>query len=341
MNSRYKPTAASATRLQLSALMVLILLPGLSQPYLVHLVTLALIFSIFALGYDLVFGHTGIVSFGHSVLFGIPAYVVAMMGTTLMNITNPLLLVAGAVVAGVILGALMGWICSFSRGIYLAIFTFAIAHIFELLVLSDPGGITLGENGVVGVRPSASAILALDLFSGTGLYYLTLAILLALVIGGGLLIRSQWGQVFHGIRENEQRMLSLGFNTRTYKILAFSLSGGVSGVAGTMMAFHNNIVSPSMVSWHVGAEILLITVLGGAGTRIGPVLGAFVVVLTEAFATSLIGGGNWVYVLGGLYILVAMFLPRGIISKLPKVLGFYHRVYANMGFGKASLRNDP
>lgn len=339
MKKRLESSSRAALRIQLAALAVLLVLPGLSGPYLVHLVTLALIFSIFALGYDLLFGHTGIVSFGHSVLFGVPAYAIAVVAKTVFEVSDPLILIAVAIMTGILLGAAMGWICSYSRGIYLAILTFAIAHIFELMVLSDPGGVTLGENGVVGVRPGSDVFYG-SLFAGTGLYYLTLALVVALVIGTSLLVRSQWGQVFHGIRENEERLLSLGYNTRAYKILAFALSGAISGIAGAMMAFHNNIVSPAMVDWHVGAEILLIAVLGGAGSRIGPVLGAFVVVLTEAFSTSLIGDGNWVYVLGGLYILVAMFLPGGLTSKMPKVLQLYQRACASVGIGTRAARTD-
>jgi branched-chain amino acid transport system permease protein len=339
MNTRSRFLPGLAARLQGFALVLLVVLPALSGPYLVHLVTLAMIFGIFALGYDLLFGHTGIISFGHSILFGVPAYAIAMLGSTVWHVTNPLLLVGAAVLAGIALGGAMGWVCSLTRGIYLAIVTFALAQIFELLVLSDPGGITLGENGVVGVRPSVDA-LSRNLFSGVGLYYLTLALMVAILIAVALLVRSQWGQVFHGVRENEARLSSLGYDTRTYKILAFALSGGISAIAGAAMAFLNNIVTPAMVDWQVGAEILLITVLGGAGTRIGPVAGAFVVVLTEALATSLIGGGNWVYVLGGLYIVVAMFLPDGIVRRVPGVLKLCRRFGASMRFRRSAAGSD-
>jgi len=325
---------------QLLGVLLLLALPGFAGPYVLHLVTLALIFSIFAIGYDVLFGHAGIVSFGHSVLFGIPAYVMAMLGTTVFHVTSPLALVAAAVGAGILLGAAMGWICSYSRGIYLAIVTFAIAHIFELLVLSDPGGVTFGENGVVGVRPPLDATWSVNVFSGSGLYYVAVLAVLAVLTGVSLLIRSQWGQVFHGIRENEARLLSLGFNTRAYKILLFALSGGIAGIAGTLMAFHNNIVSPAMVVWQVGAEILLVTVLGGAGTRFGPILGAFIVVLTEAIATSYIGGGNWVYVLGGLYVLVAIYLPGGLVSKLPQLVQIPQRLGASLGGRASAARTD-
>src|SRR5690606_14635935 len=138
MKKRLESSSRAALRIQLAALAVLLVLPGLSGPYLVHLVTLALIFSIFALGYDLLFGHTGIVSFGHSVLFGVPAYAIAVVAKTVFEVSDPLILIAVAIMTGILLGAAMGWICSYSRGIYLAILTFAIAHIFELMVLSDP-----------------------------------------------------------------------------------------------------------------------------------------------------------------------------------------------------------
>lgn len=333
MNALHRLRFKLKAVLLIIAIVLLTTLPAYSGPYLAYLVTLALIFGIFALAYDLLFGHTGIVSFGHSIFYGVPAYAVGMVTSTVLNSTNPVLIIGVALGTGILLGAAVGWICSFSRGIYLAIITFALAQIFELLVLSDPGGITLGENSITGVRPHALTIagLSLNLFSGIGLYYLTLALLLLVLLAMKLLIRSHWGQVFHAIRENEERLLSLGYNTRPYKILAFALSGGLSAIAGSMMAFLNNVVSPSMVDWQVGAEILLITVLGGAGTLVGPVLGAFVVVLTQAYASSMIGDGNWVYVLGGLYIVVAIFLPGGIMARLPLLIPVLRRSWAWLG----------
>lgn len=297
-------------------------LPWLVGPYGVHLLSLALIFSVFAVGYNVLFGHTGIVSFGHGIFFGVPAYFMGMLVSSSLHVTNPAVLIATAIIAGLLLGGAVGWVCSFSRGIYLAIITFALAQIVELIVLSDPGGLTRGESGIVGLRPPPIAIgeHSLNLFSGVGLYYVAVAALAIVLVMMRFLLRSQWGQVFHAVRENEQRLLSLGYHTRSYKVLAFCISGGVSAVAGCLLAFLNNIVSPSMVHWHVGAEILLITVLGGSATLFGPILGAFVVVFTEAFATTLVGDGNWIYVLGGLYIAVAMFLPGGVTPRIPMLV---------------------
>lgn len=326
------------TGLPVFGLALFLILPGFTGPYLVHLLTLALTFSIFALAYDILLGHTGIVSFGHSIFYGMPAYVIGMMGTSVLHITNPVILLSAAIITGILLGAAVGWICTFSRGIYLAIVTFAVAQIVALVILTDPGGLTLGENGMVGMRPPPVTVAGFQLnaFSGVGLYYVTLAFLVVVYLGMRLLARSQWGQVFHAIRENESRLPSLGFNTRPYKILAFALSGGVSAIAGSMAAFLNNIVSPEMVQWQVSAEILMITVLGGAGTHSGPVLGAFAVVFTEAMASSLLGGGNWVYVLGGLYIAVAMLPPGGIMALLSHLMFIFQRRWTRIAVLRAS-----
>ena len=337
MNIRIELLKALDTGLPVFGLALLIVLPGFTGPYVVHLLTLALTFGIFALAYDILLGHTGIVSFGHSIFYGMPAYVIGMMGSSVLHITNPFVLLSAALVTGVLLGAAVGWICTYSRGIYLAIVTFAVAQIVELIIVSDPGGLTFGDNGIVGVRPPALTFagLQLNLFSGVGLYYLTLAFLVAVYLGIRLLARSQWGQVFHAIRENEDRLPSLGYNPRPYKVLAFALSGGVSGIAGSMAAFLNNTISPEMVNWQVSAEILLITVLGGAGTHSGPVLGAFAVVLTEAVASSLLGGGNWVYVLGGLYIAVAMFPSGGIMAMLSRLMVVFQRGWTRVAVLRA------
>lgn len=316
-------------------------LPGFSGSYMVYLVTLAFIFSIFALAYDLLFGYTGIVSFGHSIFYGVPAYAVGMVARTVWDIHNPLVLMFTAIAVGALLGAAVGFVCTFVRGIYLAIVTFALAQIFALLVLSDPGGVTLGENGVMGVRPPPLVIsgITVNLFAGTGIYYVALVLLLLVYVGFRMLVRSQWGDVFRAIQQNEQRLMSLGYNTRSYKVLAFALSGGTSAIAGCLMVFLDNFVSPSMVEWHVGAHILLITILGGAGTLTGPVLGAFVVVFTESYASSLIGGGNWVYVLGGLYIFVAMFLPGGIIKRLPLLATLFQHARTLAPRSKRGIRS--
>lgn len=298
------------------AVVALGLLPLSDTPFLVYLITLACIMGIFAMGFDLLYGYTGLVSFGHSVFYGVPAYALGAVGATLFTFKNPFILVGSAMAMGLLLGLIVGFFCTFSRGIYLALITFAFAQIFWLLVLSDPYGITYGENGIMAVRPGPYSIAGytFSLFSGTGLYYLVLATLVGSYFIIRWLVRSPLGDILQGIKHNEDRLISLGYNTRPYKIVSFMLSGLFASVAGALTVFLNNSVVPSMVDWHIGAEVLLITIMGGSGTLIGPIVASFLVVFTESYASSWIGAGNWVYVMGGLYVGVVMFLPGGIFN---------------------------
>lgn len=296
--------------------LVLVCLPFLSSPFVVYLASMALIFGIFAMAYDLLYGYSGMVSFGHSVFYGVPAYAIAVVSRTIFDFTNPLILVAAALGTGLVLGCVIGFFCTFARGIYLALVTFAFAQIFSILVLSDPWGMTLGENGIMGLRPAPLSVgeYSVNLFSGVGLYYTALIILCISYLIIRWLVESPFGDVLKGIKQNEERLLSIGYNTRPYKILAFMLSGLFSSIAGALNAFLNNSAVPSAVDWQVGAEILLITIMGGAGTLIGPVAAAFLVIFAESYASSWIGSGAWVYVIGGLYVAVVMLLPGGILN---------------------------
>lgn len=297
-------------------ILFLVVFPFFGGLFLTYLVTVALIFGIYAMAYDLFYGYAGLVSFGHSAFYGVPAYALGAVAVTVFNISNPLVLLGSAILMGAILGVLVGYVCTFTRGIYMALVTFAFAQIFWLLVLSDPGGITYGENGIMGIKtpPIHMVGLELDLFSGRGLYLLVFAILVAVYLIIRAVVNSQIGDILGGIKHNEDRLLSLGYNVRPYKILAFVLTGIFSAIAAALMVFLNDSIVPSMVDWHVGAEILLITMLGGPGTLIGPIIGAFAVVFTESYASSWIGGGNWLYVMGSLYIGVILFLPGGIFN---------------------------
>lgn len=294
----------------------LIVLPLVGGEFIIYLVTTALIFAIFAMAYDLLYGYAGLVSFGHSVFYGVPAYALGAVSCTLFQCTNPLITLGTAILTGIILGIAIGFFCIFSRGIYLALITFAFAQIFWLVIMSDPFGLTLGENGIMQVRPPAMSVAGytFNLFRGVGFYYLVLGLTLIAYFIIYAIVESPFGDVLKGIKHNEDRLMSLGYDTRPYKITAFGLSGMFSGLAGALTAFLSNGVVPSMVDWHVGAEILLITILGGAGTLIGPMIASFLVVFTESYASAWIGSGNWVYAMGGLYIGVVMFLPGGIFN---------------------------
>jgi len=303
--------------------LLFVCIPLFSGSFIIYLVTYCLIFGIFALAYDLFYGYAGLVSFGHSMFFGMTAYSVGALSTTLFHVTNPLLLLGAALAIGALLGLLVGFFCTYTRGIYVALVTFAFAQISWLVVMVDPGGVTWGENGIVGVRPGPFQMggLTLNLFSGTGLYYLALAFFVISYLVLRAIVNSQIGDIFKGIKQNEDRLLSLGYNTRQYKILVFVLTGVFSGLSGFLVVFLDNCITPSLVEWPVGAEILLMTILGGPGTLMGPVLGVFLVSFSKFYVSSWLGAGNWVYLLGGLYIFVIMCLRGGILNT--RIFGFW------------------
>lgn len=302
--------------LLIAVMLFFVFFPLFGTSFIIYLVNYALIFGIFAMAYDLFYGYAGLVSFGHSLFFGMAAYSVGIAYSH-FGTNNIIILFALAIVVVIILATLVGFFCSFTKGIYLALVTFAFTQIFWLIVMADPWGITQGENGIVGIRPSPIHIggLIFNLFSGIGLYYLTIAIFIFSYLIINSILNSQLGDIFKGIKQNEERLLSLGYNTRQYKILVFIFSGIFSGVAGVLLAFLNNCVTPSSVEWQLGAEILLITILGGPGTLIGPVIACFLVTFAKFYLSSWVGSGNWLYLLGGLYIFTVMFLPGGILNK--------------------------
>jgi branched-chain amino acid transport system permease protein len=292
------------------------------ERYAIYLIVLALIYSIYGLAYNITFGYTGIVSFGHGVLFGIPAYSVAIL-SKILNRTDVLSLIAVPLMIGVLLGLMIGYCCTFTRGIYTALITIVIPEIFYKLIISNPGGLTNGENGITGFRPSPFEVsgISLDLFDWRVFYYLTLSIFLACLWIIKILADSNFGAVLKGIRENEERVKALGYNTRMYKVLAFCISGFFSGVAGTLYALHENVVVPWLVHWlTTGSEVLLINMLGGPATLMGPILGSWVYIFAKYYISSWIGGANWIFFLGGLYIVVILILRGGIWNYVSQVL---------------------
>jgi branched-chain amino acid transport system permease protein len=295
---------------------LMICAPFIAGAFLTHIIVYALIFSIFALGYNIAFGYTGLISLAHSVFFGFAAYTVGIFTKSVGISSNPLILFCAAMAVGAILGIIIGFFSSFMRGIYVVLITLIFAEVAYLVIWVDPGGITWGESGIVGLRPSPiqMGVITVDLFKGKGLYELTLGIFVVCFLTIRVIINSQICEVFKGIRENEERVSSLGYNVRQYKILSFVLSAVFSSIAGVLMAFLDNTATAQLVHWLVGAEVLLITVLGGPGTLVGPVIGAFLVIFGKFYITAWIGGANWIYVLGGMYILVMMFLRGGIFG---------------------------
>ena len=284
---------------------------------------LILVWGIFALGFDLLLGRTGLLSFGHAALWGAGAYAA---GWFIVNVTAAPIpaLVVGVVVA-VLLAWVLGWLSLRRGGIYFAILTLAFAQMIYFIALGPAAEITGGDNGLTGVVPGALFgifDLGSELPSVAGMLlgtwmYVFIAVILVLSVAAILrILNSPYGTVFRAIRENEQRAKFVGLNTWRYRLMAFVLSGTFAGIAGALFAIHGQYVPLSSLYWQTSGEIVIMTVLGGVGTLFGPLLGAGLYLYVEI----IVGNGHpfpwlvpyWHLVLGLVFVAVVVLLPEGI-----------------------------
>jgi len=216
-----------------------------------------------------------------------------------------------------IIGLLVGALAIRRQGIYFAMITLALAQMLYFFCLQAPA-ITGGEDGIQAV-PRGRLLGFLDLQQTMTLYFVVLVIFLAGFLLIYRTIHSPFGQVLKSIRENEPRAVSLGYETDRYKLLAFVLSAALSGLAGGTKAIVFQLASLTDVHWTMSGEVVLTTLLGGMGTVLGPVVGAFVVVSLENYLAQL---GSWVTVVqGAIFILCVLAFRRGLVGELGRLLG--------------------
>lgn len=284
-----------------------------------------LIFAIMAVGLYVQIGLLGLVNFGFSAFFGLGGYVGALL---LMRLTPSLLpalaltIVATAAVAGV-----FGWIALKTREIAFTMITLTFAQLLYVLAVADDRW-TGGVNGLSGVpRPKLPQVIAeplgLTLGTDAGFYYLVLAMFALVVWFVHTLSRSRLGAVFAGIRENEERMTVLGYSTQHYKLAGFVISGAIGGLAGFMNATLFGFTGPGSLFWTVSGEAILMVILGGASSLLGPVIGAAVYVGLSHYAVSYTD--HWRLFVGLAFIALVMFAPEGIVRILRDRLGLPKR----------------
>jgi branched-chain amino acid transport system permease protein len=264
----------------------------------------------FACAFNLLLGFGGMLSFGHAAFFGSAAYATSWLVTAHGWGTIPALL-TGAVVAA-LLGLIIGSLAIRRRGIYFAMITLAMAQLVYFVCLEAP--FTGGENGLQGVsRGQLFGIV--DLKSDIAMYYLVLAIAIAVFVCIRRIVNSPFGQIMVAIRENEPRMVSLGYEINRYKLLVFVLSATLAGLAGALKALVLGFATLSDVLQETSGEVILMTLLGGSGTLFGPVLGAAVVVTLQEYLFDIVG--DWVTaILGAVFALCVLVFRRGIVGEL-------------------------
>ncbi|MDO8692319.1 MAG: branched-chain amino acid ABC transporter permease [Dehalococcoidia bacterium] len=293
------------------ALLVLALLPQVLTSYYVGLAALVLIFGIFALSLDLLLGQCGLPSLGHAASFGTAAYVAGYLSLKVAN-NFPVNFVAGLLAAGLI-AAIFGLLVLRTRGIYFLMITLALGQVLYGIALKWKS-FTGGDDGMPGIpRPNLSLI-SWDLTQVNSYYYFTLIFFVLACVLMYFLLRSPFGHSLRGIRESESRMMALGYNVWAHQYLAFILSGLFAGLAGILYVYYNNMVSPKDLHLIASAKVLLMVILGGSGTFIGPILGAAVIVLFENIVSGFTE--RWTLILGVIYVLVIMLAPGGLLGPL-------------------------
>ena len=269
-----------------------------------NLISLILIWGLFAIGFDLIFGMAGMLSFGHAAMFGAGGYALALLAPQLGFV--PSLLVAA--VAGAVLAFLLSVFALRVSGLFFSLLTLALAQLVYILASTKLRAFTGGLDGIPGVlRP---ALFGVDFFNNRNYFYFLVVVFVIGVAIMAVLRVSPFGSALKAVQANDVRAEQIGYHVQRLRQCAFMISGAYAGVSGALLASLMFYVSPQMLHWSTSGDVLIMTLLGGKGTLLGPVLGVAVFeVLKEELSQFT---EHWYGILGIVFILCTIFLPKGI-----------------------------
>src|SRR6266852_5567314 len=289
----------------MAALLAIVPLTGIYPFFVMQ----ALCFALLACAFNLLIGYGGLLSFGHAMFLGTAGYCSAH-ALKVWGLPPELGILVGTAAAAA-LGVVTGFISIRRQGIYFSMITLALSQLLYFIYLQTP--FTHGEDGIQGI-PQGHLFGFIDLSKPTTLYYVVLVGFLAGFLLIYRTINSPFGEVLKSIRENEQRAISLGYKTDHYKLLAYILSGTLAGFAGSLKVFVAQNASLTDVHWSMSGEIVLMTLVGGLGTVLGPVVGAFVIIAMQQYLASY---GQWVTVIQGvIFVTCVLAFRRGVIGEI-------------------------
>lgn len=296
-----------------AALVLLAVLPPSLPTYVVIVLTECLIYAVAAGSLDLLIGYTGLASLGHAAFFTVGAYTTALLATR-SGVSFAAALGASVLLAAAT-SAAVGLLALRASGIYFMMITLSVAMCAWGLAYRWVS-LTGGDTGIVGIpRPR----LGLGWVAGDGLefYYATLALFAGCLVLLLLLVASPFGRTLIGIRDSESRMRVLGFNVWLHKYLALVIAGAFAGLAGSLYAYYNGFVGPNAVDLAHSMQFVLMVIVGGPGTLVGPLLGAFMITVLEKAVS--VFTERWVMVLAAVYVVTALWAPRGLLGLLRPV----------------------
>jgi branched-chain amino acid transport system permease protein len=305
---------ATRHRAGLASLFVLVF--PLVMPFTALAVNI-LIYGLFALGFNLVYGYLGLLSFGHAALFGTGAY---LCGIAIVHFALPwYAAIAVGVLGGLIMAALIGVLAIRTRGIYFAMVTMALSQCVYYLFYQAVGW-TGGENGLRGINVRAIDVFGIrfDFINPLTRYYVIAAFVIAAFFILSRILASPFGAVIEAVRENEARAKASGYDVTATRLIAFILSGGFCGLAGALAAVHLSIVPIEILHYDTSGEVVMIALLGGMGTFFGPVVGAAAFLLLENLVS--LWTVHWQLIVGAVFMVCVLFFPAGIWGTLTQRL---------------------
>lgn len=296
--------------------------PLMMPKFYMNVVSQVFIFAFLAMSIDIMAGYTGLVPLGHAGIFGIATYV---MGYLLTKTTIPMgVVVPVAIIAATAMAALFALLAIRTSGVYFLMVTLAEGMLVWGLAYRW-SSVTNAENGISGIpRPS---------FAGQDwqFYYLVLVVFVVVAFALYRFVNSPFGLTLKGIRESEKRMRTLGYNTSLHKFLAFTASGFFASIGGVLYAMYNGFVSPSIVDYSQSAQGVLMTIVGGAGTLFGPMIGALIVVVTRNIVSLYVS--RWPTVMGLIFVVTIIIARDGVV-------GGSRRLWRRLSFARQKKVDD-
>jgi branched-chain amino acid transport system permease protein len=309
-------------------LLALIMFPLLTAdafPFGVSLATSILVFSVFTMSLDLLLGYSGLPSFGHAAFLGLGAYAAAILSARL-GVSNLGIALLAAIALATIGSLVLGLLALRTSGVYFLMLTLAFAQVLSA-VAQKWSAVTGGTNGLPGVRSPELFVPGLVVPRGIPYYFLTLGLGVLCFFMLRRLIHSPFGRTLIGIHQNEARMRAIGYNTRLYKLGAFWVGGVFAAIAGVMYSFFNGFISPDDIGFTVSGTAVLMVLLGGEATLIGPILGTALFLVLQNVLSSVFTG-RWQLILGALFVVFVLFVRGGMV-------GIWTRLRTRSGRGAA------
>jgi branched-chain amino acid transport system permease protein len=292
-------------------------LPLWLPPYYTGLFSLMLISAIFAMSLDILQGYTGLPSLGHAAFLGTSAYMVGILNVKIFKGCHFGVELPAGILSAAVVASILGLIVLRSKGTYLLMILMASSMMLWGIAFKWRS-LTGGDDGLPGISRPDLRLIHWNLESTTHYYYFVLLFFIISAVLMYLVVHSSFGHTLLGIRESETRMRTLGYNIWLQKYIAFIVSAIFAGLAGMLIAYYNGYVSPSDLHLVTSAEVLIMVILGGAGTLFGPAIGAGIIILIKNFVSGYTE--HWMIILGVIYIFTVMFAPQGVYRLLNQFL---------------------